>query len=88
MEKRAQERGKAFWGRISQLSQLHADIAGEAGQGDRGVDIIAEAVFAGRPLRLVVMVKTYGGPCMERPAAYQLRRCLEPGIVLYHRSWF
>jgi hypothetical protein len=76
IERRAAETLKAFLGTIPQLSLAHMSFIGESGQADNGVDIVAETEFAGRPMRLVVEVKSNGQPRMAHQAAYQLKRYL------------
>jgi hypothetical protein len=77
IERRAAGALAAFLGSIPQLSNLRADVVGEKGHADSGVDIIAEGAFAGRPMRLLVEVNSNGQPRIARQAAYQLKRYLE-----------
>lgn len=77
IDRRAGEALKAFLGTIPQLSITHITVVGEPGESDRGVDIVAETEFAGRPIRLVVEVKSNGQPRMAHQAAYELKRYLD-----------
>lgn len=52
-------------------------MTGEPGESDRGVDIVAETEFAGRPVRLMIEVKGNGQPRIAHQAAYQLKRYLD-----------
>lgn len=76
IERQAAETLKAFLGTIPQLSLAHMSFVGESGHANNGVDIVAETEFAGRPMRLVVDVKSNGQPRMAHQAAYQLKRYL------------
>ena len=76
-ERRAAEALKAFLGAIPQFAVCQMTSIGNPGEADRGVDIIAETEFAGRPLKLVVEIKSNGQPRMAHQAAYQLKRYLE-----------
>lgn len=76
-KRRAAEALKAFLGSIPQFALGQMTVAGESGQADRGVDIVAETEFAGRPVRLVVEVKSNGQPRVAHQAAYQLKRYLD-----------
>lgn len=76
IERRAAETLKAFLGTIPQLSLAHMTLVGDPGKPDNGVDIVADTEFAGRPMRLVVEVKSNGQPRMAHQAAYQLKRYL------------
>jgi len=76
-ERRAAEALKAFLGSIPQFALCEMTSVGKPGEVDRGVDIIAETEFAGRPLKLVVEIKTNGQPRIAHQAAYQLKRYLD-----------
>ena len=77
IERRAAEALKAFLGTIPQLSIAHITVVGEPGESDRGVDIVAETEFVGRPMRLVIEVKSNGQPRMALQVAHQLKRYLD-----------
>lgn len=77
IERRAAEALKAFLVTIPQLSIEHITVVGEPGEPDRGVDIVAETEFAGRPMRLVIEVKSNGQPRMALQVAHQLKRYLD-----------
>lgn len=64
---------------LREIPQLHLDHVNR--QGAQGVkakyDIVAEGRYAGRPVRLVVEVKSNGQPRIMRDAAHQLKRYLD-----------
>ena len=77
IERRAAEALEAFLGSIPQFAVGPMTLTGKPGEADRGVDIVAETEFAGRPLRLVVEVKSNGQPRIAHQVAYQLKRYLD-----------
>ena len=77
IERRAAEALEAFLGSIPQFAVGPMTLSGKPGEADRGVDIVAETEFAGRPLRLVVEVKSNGQPRIAHQVAYQLKRYLD-----------
>ena len=63
-----------FLGRLPQLDLKHIEREREAGYTDSPIDIVVEGCFAGKPLHLIVEVKSNGQPRSVRDAAHQLRR--------------
>ena len=53
------------------LGQITSEV--DVGPSDNRADLVADADFDGKPLRLVVEVKTNGQPRVAREVAYQLR---------------
>jgi hypothetical protein len=76
IEKRAAQVIEDFLNHLPNLLIKHIDRVGETRTRENGVDLIIEGRFAGKPLHLVVEVKSNGQPRVVREAAYQLHRHL------------
>lgn len=74
VERQAAEEMKAFLAGLPNLTRIHVERHGIAGKPDDGIDLVADGQLAGKPIHLIVEVKSNGQPRMVRSAAEQLHR--------------